>query len=95
MNMEQFNKDKEIVSKVVNRIKASANLHVNNSTWTFDDLVIERYNCLYKISFKGIVLGHYHANDKVCPEYNQFYDDIYYSIENKKKSLLESALSEL
>jgi hypothetical protein len=90
--MNDFN----IVEKVVNRILKSEKFLSFNSTWIFDEnLQIERYNGLYKVSKDGIVLGHYHGRDTVNPELEKLHDAIYFAIEKRKAAEKEKILNAL
>lgn len=87
--------DLEKVNKIAERIKNSKRFDDNffsNKIYHFDDsLVIERYNSLYKIEFKGQTLGHLDSKG----EDEKLHDIIYYAINNKKKELKENAFNSL
>jgi hypothetical protein len=83
------------VNKIAERIKSSQRFDENwigNIIYFFDDsLIIERYNSLYKIDFKGQTLGHLHSRG----DDETLHDIIYHAIQDKKKALKEKALSDL
>lgn len=85
----------EKVNKIAERIKNSEKFYEgwnSHRYYNFDDsLVIEKYNSLYKIEFKGQTLGHLHSKG----EDEKFYDIIYYAIETKKQELKNNALNSL
>lgn len=88
--------DLEKVNKIAERIKNSKrfdNCFISHRIYYFDDsLVIERYNSLYKIVFKGQTLGHLHSRDYGN---DTLHDIIYYALDNKKKELKNDALNSL
>ena len=85
----------EKVNKIAERIKNSKRFDENfisNRIYHFDDsLLIERYNNLFRIEFKGQTLGHLHNN----AEDKEIHDIIYYAIRAKKEELKNDALNSL
>jgi hypothetical protein len=85
----------ESVNKIAKRIKESARFdetYISHKIYFFDDsLVIERYNGLFRINFKGQTLGHLHKNN----EDKNLHDIILYAIDNKKKELKNKVMQEL
>jgi hypothetical protein len=87
--------DLEKVNKIAERIKNSKRFDENfisNLIYRFDDsLIIERYNSLYRVEFKGQTLDHLHSKGSD----EKLHDIIYYAIQNKKEQLKNSALNSL
>lgn len=83
----------ENVNKIANRIKNSERFNeglMPNTVYFFDDhLTIQRYNSLYKIEFRGQVLGHILNRD------SKLHDIIYDAIQEKKKELKNKAFQDL
>lgn len=88
--------DLEKVNKIAERIKKSKRFDdnfISHRIYYFDDsLVIERYNSLYRIEFKGQTLGHLHSRDAGTDD---LHDIIYHALANKKKELKNEAINAL
>jgi hypothetical protein len=96
MNQELYNENQMKVEKVCKRILESKEYDYFRSVWKFDDeLMIELYHGLYSVTFKGVTVGRFHSDDKVCPDYNLFYVSIYLAIQARKKQHEKTVLSGL